>query len=333
MKIAIVTDAWHPQINGVVRTLGHTGQHLQNLGHEVLFITPEKFLTYPCPTYPSIRLAVFPKKRVREMLHEFRPQAVHIATEGPLGHAAKALCLSDHVPSPRRITHSFQNISAPDFPYRSSGRMPTCVDTTSCRPHHGRDTVDAAIAGSTRFQEVGDLGERRRYRHLSTWSQVVFVRTEPISMYMGRVAVEKNIEAFLNLDVPGSKYVIGDGPDSRTTSTTIPQRDLCRTKTWSGIDSTPCRRGCVCVSELNRHIWPCSARSDGLWGPCCSVSGDPTGGCRAERQDRRAGSGPAPGSPWRTNTRRSGCVAYARQHSWRHWTERFVSLLEPIKED
>jgi len=94
MRIAIATDAWQPQINGVVRTLGQTGALLKELGHEVRFITPLDFVTYPCPTYPSIRLAVFPKRGVGRMLREFRPQAIRIATEGPIGHAARALCLS-----------------------------------------------------------------------------------------------------------------------------------------------------------------------------------------------------------------------------------------------
>ena len=177
-EIAIVTDAWHPQINGVVRTLGHTGQHLQNLGHKVLFITPEDS-TYPCPTYPSIRLAVFPKKRVRRMLHEFRPQAVHIATEGPLGQAARGLCCRAIVAVYHVVSHTVSRI----YPCQVSHphQVVICLFASisqPCRSHHGRDTVDAAIAGSARFQEVGDLGKRRRYGRLSTWSQVVFVRSE-----------------------------------------------------------------------------------------------------------------------------------------------------------
>src|SRR5262245_65809696 len=91
MRIAIVTDALHPQVNGVVRTLGQTGQHLQKLGHQVLFITPENFLTYPCPTYPSIRLAVFPKKGVRNMLQQFQHQSIHIATKGHIGNESRTL--------------------------------------------------------------------------------------------------------------------------------------------------------------------------------------------------------------------------------------------------
>ena len=214
MKIAIVTDAWHPQINGVVRTLEHTGQHLQNLGHEVLFITPEDFLTYPCPTYPSIRLAVFPKKRVRRMLHEFRPQAVHIATEGPLGQAARGLCLERSLP----FTTSYHT----QFPEYIRARFPIPIKWSYAylRRYHSR-----AARTMVATRSMQRLLEARGFKKLEIWARGVdtvafqpgpksfLSGPRPISMYMGRVAVEKNIEAFLNLDLPGSKYVVGDGPD------------------------------------------------------------------------------------------------------------------------
>jgi glycosyltransferase involved in cell wall biosynthesis len=132
MRIAIVTDAWHPQVNGVVRTLGQTGQHLQKLGHEVLFITPDLFFTYPCPTYPSIRLAVLPRKGVRRMLQIFRPHAVHIATEGPLGHAARALCHELSLP----FTTSYHT----QFPEYIRARFPIPINWSYAylRRYHGR---------------------------------------------------------------------------------------------------------------------------------------------------------------------------------------------------
>jgi len=92
MRIAIVTDAWHPQTNGVVTTLNRTGECLRELGYEVMFVTPEKFRTLPLPSYPEIRLSLFPAGRLAKMLDEFAPQAIHIATEGPLGSAARRFC-------------------------------------------------------------------------------------------------------------------------------------------------------------------------------------------------------------------------------------------------
>jgi len=145
--------------NGVVRTLGHSGQHLQNLGHEVLLITPEKFLTYPCPTYPSIRLAVFPKKGVRRMLHKFRPQAVHIATEGPLGHAARALCLDRSWP----FTTSYHT----QFPEYIRARFPIPIKSYAyLRRYHNR-------AARTMFatRPMQRLLEARGFKKLEIWAK------------------------------------------------------------------------------------------------------------------------------------------------------------------
>jgi glycosyltransferase involved in cell wall biosynthesis len=334
MRIAIVTDAWHPQINGVVRTLGHTGQHLQNLGHEVLFITPEKFLTYPCPTYPSIRLAVFPKKRVREMLHEFRPQAVHISTEGPLGHAARALCLERSWP----FTTSYHT----QFPEYIRARFPIPIKWSYAylRRYHSR-----AARTMVATRSMQRLLEARGFKKLEIWARGVdtgifqpgpksfLSRPRPISMYMGRVAVEKNIEAFLNLDVPGSKYVVGDGPDLERLR-----------RQFSNVTFTGQKLGHELTARLaaaDVFVFPSLTDTFGLvlleamacgvpvaaypvTGPVDVVQNGKTG--VLDQDLRQAVLGALKLDP-------ADCTAYARQHSWRHWTERFVSLLEPIKED
>ncbi len=334
MRIAIVTDAWHPQINGVVRTLGHTGQHLQNLGHEVLFITPEKFLTYPCPTYPSIRLAVFPKKRVRRMLHEFRPQAVHIATEGPLGQAARGLCLERSLP----FTTSYHT----QFPEYIRARFPIPIKWSYAylRRYHSR-----AARTMVATRSMQRLLEARGFKKLEIWARGVdtgifqpgpksfLSRPRPISMYMGRVAVEKNIEAFLNLDVPGSKYVVGDGPDLERLR-----------RQFSNVTFTGQKLGHDLTAHLAAaevFVFPSLTDTFGLvlleamacgvpvaaypvTGPVDVVQNGKTG--VLDQDLRQAVLGALKLDP-------ADCTAYARQHSWRHWTERFVSLLEPIKED
>ena len=334
MKIAIVTDAWHPQINGVVRTLGHTGQHLQNLGHEVLFITPEKFLTYPCPTYPSIRLAVFPKKRVRGMLHEFRPQAVHIATEGPLGHAARALCLERSWP----FTTSYHT----QFPEYIRARFPIPIKWSYAylRRYHSR-----AARTMVATRSMQRLLEARGFKKLEIWARGVdtgifqpgpksfLSGPRPISMYMGRVAVEKNIEAFLNLDVPGSKYVVGDGPDLERLRRQFPKVTFTGQKLGQELTAH--------LAAADVFVFPSLTDTFGLvlleamacgvpvaaypvTGPVDVVQNGKTG--VLDHDLRQAVLGALKLAP-------ADCVAYARQHSWRHWTERFVSLLEPIKGD
>ena len=334
MKIAIVTDAWHPQINGVVRTLGHTGQHLQNLGHEVLFITPEKFLTYPCPTYPSIRLAVFPKKRVRRMLHEFRPQAVHIATEGPLGHAARALCLERSWPFTTSYHTQFPEYIRARFP------IPTKWSYAYLRRYHGR-----AARTMVATRSMQRLLEARGFKKLQIWARGVdtgifqpgpksfLSGLRPISMYMGRVAVEKNIEAFLNLDVPGSKYVVGDGPDLERLRQQFPNVTFTGQKLGQELTAY--------LAAADVFVFPSLTDAFGLvlleamacgvpvaaypvTGPVDVVQNGKTG--VLDHDLRQAVLGALKLEP-------ADCVAYARQHSWQHWTERLVSLLEPIKGD
>jgi len=333
MKIAITTDAWHPQVNGVVRTLGQTGQHLQKLGHQVLFVTPEKFRTYPCPSYPSIRLAVFPGKGVRRALQQFRPHAIHIATEGPLGHAARALCSELSLP----FTTSYHT----QFPEYIRARFPIPIDWSYAylRRYHGR-----AVRTLVATRSMQRLLEKRGFKNLEIWARGVDATVfqpgpksflsdrRPITMYMGRVAVEKNIEAFLNLDVPGSKYVVGDGPDLERLQ-----------RRYADVRFTGQKVGKALTAYLaaaDVFVFPSLTDTFGLvlleamacglpvaaypvTGPIDVVQNGKTG--VLDNDLRQAVLGALKLVP-------ADCVAYARQHSWDNWTERFVSLLEPFKE-
>ena len=214
MKIAIVTDAWHPQVNGVVRTLDTTGQHLRHLGHEVLFVSPEDFRTVPCPTYPQIRLAVFPRTGVGRRLSAFAPDAIHIATEGPLGHAAHHYCRKRKLP----FTTSFHT-QFPEY-VRLRAPIPTAWSYAYLRRFHSK-----AARTFVPTESQHNLLQRWGFQNLRIWSRGVDSKVfnpedpvdyglpKPVMMYMGRVAVEKNIEAFLDVDATGSKVVVGDGPD------------------------------------------------------------------------------------------------------------------------
>lgn len=214
MRIMIVTDAWHPQVNGVVTTLTHTGNELRALGHTPLYVTPESFRTVPCPTYPSIRLAVFPGRRVARMIGAFAPDAVHIATEGPLGLAARRYCLRRGLP----FTTSYHT-RFPEY-VRLRAPIPLAWSYRFLRWFHG--AAKRTMVSTTAVQR--EL-ENRGFRNLTLWPRGVdselfrprdkrfLADARPIALYLGRVAVEKNIEAFLRLDLPGTKYVVGDGPD------------------------------------------------------------------------------------------------------------------------
>ena len=213
MKIAIVTDAWRPQTNGVVKTLSTTSDGLRALGHDVRVIEPNQFKTFPCPTYPEIRLSWLPYGRLAELLEEFGPDAIHIATEGPLGAAARKWCLRRRFP----FTTSYHT-QFPEY-VRARVPIPLSVSYAHLRRFHG-----AAARTMVATPAMQRLLESRGFRNIVRWTRGVDVSLfkprdkrfldfpRPIAMYVGRVAVEKNIEAFLKLDLPGTKVIVGDGP-------------------------------------------------------------------------------------------------------------------------
>lgn len=214
MKIAIISDAWYPQTNGVVTTLNRTGECLRQLGHDVLFVTPQAFKTVPMPTYPEIRLSLFPSSRLTRMLNKFHPDAIHIATEGPLGSAARRYC--------RRRQLKFTSAYHTQFPQYVRLRAPIPIAWSyGVLRHFHRYAQRTMVPTKSLRRELLKWG----FKNVVIWSRGVDVdlfkpyekdfldSSRPISMFVGRVAVEKNIEAFLGLDIPGSKYVVGDGPD------------------------------------------------------------------------------------------------------------------------
>ncbi|MGH8619598.1 MAG: glycosyltransferase family 4 protein [Burkholderiales bacterium] len=213
MKILIVTDAWEPQVNGVVRTLKQTRRELTKLGHDVDLLTPLEFKTLPCPTYPEIRLSMFPGRRVRRRIAESAPDALHIATEGPLGMAARAHAVKHGLPFTTAYHTRF-----PEYVKARSG-IPLAVTYRFLRWFHG---PSSAILVPTNVVKR-DL-EAWRFQRVVLWSRGVDLdlfkpgpalandATPPVFLCVGRVAVEKNIQAFLDLDLPGTKWVAGDGP-------------------------------------------------------------------------------------------------------------------------
>jgi 1,2-diacylglycerol 3-alpha-glucosyltransferase/glucuronosyltransferase len=217
MNIVTVTDAWRPQVNGVVNTIVRTNEQLVKLGHTVHVISPQDFRTVPLPTYPEIRLALFPGRRVRAMLDALNPDAVHIATEGTLGLAARAWCLKNRFP----FTTAFHT-QFPEYVWLRA-RIPLALSYRLMRWFHGPAST-LMVATPTLHQRL----RQRGFRNLGYWSRGVDTRlfrpriksyldaNRPIFLYMGRVAIEKNIEAFLRLDLPGTKYVVGSGPDLET---------------------------------------------------------------------------------------------------------------------
>lgn len=215
MRIAIATDAWAPQTNGVVTTLKATIDTLTRLGHEVRVISPQGMLSIPAPSYPEIRLAVWPAPHILREMKAFRPHAIHIATEGPLGLAMWRYCRHRRVP----FTTSYHT----KYPEYLHARWPIPIGMSYAwlRRFHGAATRTFVSSGSLNRQ----LSERG-FKHLHLWRRGVDLQCfrpgephpevadlpRPIMAYCGRLAVEKNIDAFLNLREPGTKLVVGDGP-------------------------------------------------------------------------------------------------------------------------
>ncbi len=217
MKILVVTDAWHPQVNGVVRTLGHMAREARKLGCEIEFLTPGEFFTLPMPSYPEIRLALPPPGAVARRLAAAKPDAIHIATEGPLGHIMRRICRRRGLP----FTTSFHT----RFPDYMADRLPLPREWTMAlawawlRRFHGPAAAVLA-ATPTLAKEL----EARGFKHVKLWPRGVDATLfrprercaldlpRPIFLTVGRLAVEKNVEAFLKLDLPGTKLVVGDGP-------------------------------------------------------------------------------------------------------------------------
>ena len=212
MRILIATDAWHPQVNGVVRTLIMTAEAAKALGADVTFLTPQSFRTFAMPSYPDLRLALPYRAKIARLIREARPDSIHIATEGPIGLLVRRYCRKHRLP----FTTSFHT----RFPEYVSARLPvreSWIWAALRRFHRGSQAVMAATPA------LANELRARGFRNVVLWPRGVdadlfFPRPadlglpRPIFLCVGRVAVEKNLEAFLDLDLPGTKVIVGDGP-------------------------------------------------------------------------------------------------------------------------
>jgi glycosyltransferase involved in cell wall biosynthesis len=216
MRVLVATDAWHPQVNGVVRTLTSLASAAHNLGVSVDFLSPDGFASIALPTYSSLRLALPTPPQIARRIDAAKPDAIHIATEGPIGHLVRAYC--------RRRGRPFTTSYTTRFPEYISARVPIPERWTyaALRRFHSAATV-TMVATPSLFRELTQRG----FSNLAIWTRGVDVDLfrpdrairldfpRPIFAVTGRVAVEKNLEAFLSLDLPGTKVVIGSGPQEQ----------------------------------------------------------------------------------------------------------------------
>lgn len=212
MRILVATDAWRPQVNGVVRTYERLADEVRLLGGELVIISPAEFNSIPCPTYPEIRLALPGYGHLKRRIAEINPDAIHIATEGPVGLMTRSYCLGRKIP----FTTSFHT-RFPDY-LKSRFGIPEGWTFAGQKRFHNAGAGMMVASGSLAAELAG-----RGFDRIMPWSRGVDTELfhprddrlfgeGPVFLYVGRVAVEKNIEAFLNLDLPGKKVVVGAGP-------------------------------------------------------------------------------------------------------------------------
>jgi len=330
MKILIVTDAWEPQVNGVVRTLKSTRRELEAMGHQVDFLTPLEFRTLPCPTYPDIRLSLFPRARVDRRIRDFAPDAMHIATEGPLGMAARAHALRNDMPFTTAYHTRF-----PEYVHARFG-IPLSWTYAFLRWFHGSSR---AVMAPTPVV-VADL-QKWRFGNVVLWTRGVdldvfrFRRANrlkthpPIFLYVGRVAVEKNVEAFVDLDLPGSKWVVGDGPALAKIRASHPevsylgvldQQELAEVYASADVFVFPSRTDTFGLVLLEAMACGLPVAAYPVTGPL-DVIGDSGGGVL--REDLRAACLEA------LDIDRGTARSVAERFSWRRATEQFESYLHP----
>lgn len=223
-RILIISDAWHPQVNGVVKTLENTVRSLKAMGLHVAMITPDLFRTLPCPGYPEIRLAMASPARLEQMIRESRPDAIHIATEGPLGWIARSIAIRQGW----RFTTAYHT-RFPEYLGARTG-LPVGWFSALIKRFH-RPSQAILVPSNALIRELRQQG----YERLRHWTRgvdhaIFFPRVNkhrdarsPVFLYAGRLSVEKNISAFLDLDLPGEKWVAGDGPQAAELRTRYPE--------------------------------------------------------------------------------------------------------------
>ncbi len=332
MRIAIVSDAWRPQINGVVTTLSKTVETAEHLGHEVEVVSAFGHRSIPCPSYPEIRLALRPGKVVREHLQAFQPEAIHIATEGPLGLAARRYCRLRQLP----FTTSYHTQLA-EYAHER-WRFPLSLGYAYLRSFH-RPAARTLVSTETVRANL----QRHGFTHLVLWSRgvdtdifrpypqarqtVLADWPRPWMLYAGRVAVEKNLEAFLRLDLPGTKVIVGDGPALGQLRVSYPQAkflgyrfgvDLAQQMAAADVFVFPSRTDTFGIVMLEAMACGVAVAAFPVQGPLDVVQPGVTGVLDADLATAIHGA---------LQLDSSACLSFAQGHSWERCTRQFIGHL------
>jgi 1,2-diacylglycerol 3-alpha-glucosyltransferase/glucuronosyltransferase len=332
MRILIATDAWHPQVNGVVRTLTSLKASASALGVEIVFLTPEGFPSLAVPTYPGLRVGLPNRREIARRIEAAAPDAIHIATEGPMGWAAWSYC--------RRRKLAFTTSYTTRFPEYIAVRsiIPASVIYGLLRHFHSAAAMTMVATGSL-YNELAARG----FRRLGYWGRGVDTELfnphhpvqldlpRPIFMTMGRVAVEKNIEAFLSLDLPGSKVVVGDGPQRLALEQKYPRvkflgekigADLASHLAAADVFVFPSRTDTFGVVQLEALACGTPVAAFPVTGPLDVIADHPVG---ALDEDLRGASLRA------LEMSRDACREFALERSWENSARQFIGNLSALQ--
>jgi glycosyltransferase involved in cell wall biosynthesis len=330
MRILVATDAWHPQVNGVVRTLAMTAEAAGSLGAEFSFITPQSFRTFAMPSYRDLRLALPRPARIAQLIAEAKPDSIHIATEGPIGLLVRRHCRKHGLP----FTTSFHT----RFPEYVSARapVPEAWIWATLRWFHGASravmAATPALAGELRERGFGNvvLWPRGVDTKLFRPRDVDLCQPKPVFLCVGRIAVEKNLEAFLDLDLPGTKVIVGDGPARPELERAYPQavflgalhgEALAAVYAAADVFVFPSRTdtfGLVLLEALASGL-PVAAFP--VTGPSDVIGTAPVGVLRDDLREACLAALDIP---------RADCVAFAAQHSWEASARAFIDNMALI---
>jgi glycosyltransferase involved in cell wall biosynthesis len=331
MRVLVATDAWHPQVNGVVRTLTSLARTARGLGVGIEFLSPEGFPTVPVPTYPGLRLALPSRRAIARRIEEAKPDAIHIATEGPIGHAVRAYC--------RRRARPFTTSYTTRFPEYISARVPIPQGWiyAALRRFHAAATVTMVATPSLRSELA-----LRGFSNLGMWTRgvdtdlfrpdraIALDFPRPIFAVVGRVAVEKNLDAFLALDLPGTKMVIGTGPQGDELKRRFPDvkflgqlenGTLAAHLAAADVFVFPSRTDTFGVVQLEALASGVPIAAFPVTGPKDVVANNPIG---VLDEDLRAACLGA------LNISRDACRAFALDHSWERSARQFIGHMQKI---
>jgi glycosyltransferase involved in cell wall biosynthesis len=333
-RILIVTDAWAPQVNGVVRTLRTITAEMQAMGKTVEIIGPDQFNTIPMPSYPEIRLAMFPGRKLGKLIDAFAPDALHIATEGPLGMAARAYAKKRKI----AFTTAFHTRFAEYLEART--RIPSRLTYTWLRWFHG---AGSGVMVAT--QSLRDELTARGFKNVRAWSRGVDLEAfhlaqpenwnlpHPIFAYVGRVAVEKNLRAFLDLSLPGSKLVVGDGPQRKTLEREYPNAHFAGARFGAELAAA--------YAGADVFVFPSKTDTFGLVVLEALACGLPVAAYNVTGPKDILGESPKPVGALNDNLQtaaldalkidRRNCRPHAETYSWTACAQRFLDNLVPLK--